>query len=696
VSAEDIRNEALHAEALLGLDPLDMRVLLDQVKSRVLGVGEPTRVGRFELISRIGSGAMGVVYVARDPTLDRRVALKHLHPRLVESLEPALAEQRFEQEARAMARLVHPNVVTIHEFGTHEGRLFIVMEYVEGTTLREWLAEPHEPRQVLEAFLAAGEGLAAAHQVGLVHRDFKPDNVLMSSGGDVKVGDFGLAIEVADVENLETISTIVGTPIYMSPEQLAGKPTDARSDQFSFCVALYEALLGVRPFEGKDVAALAANVRTGTLRARPTRRSVPGWVIGALERGLSTDPEARWPTMAALLAALRDDPRPRRRRALLFATLALLGVAAAGVYIQREHRREALIGHCEREAALIDESWNADSRARMRSELLRAQAPESVVNRLEADTDTWAQHWRSLRRDVCLDARVHERFSAQLEARASVCLEIRRQSLPMMIDALPGADRDSAWRFVAELMKLPVLDTCVDPRHLEQMPDVHDPVGIAQLHGEVTRIMVLRMAGKPSEGIALAQQMLEDTQLPAPVAINIRLELALAYRDLGRLDDAARELEDMFFSAMHAAVYEFATHSAIILSELGVERGRIDDARRWIRHADVALAELDPSVQQPRVHIDLARLEVLLADGRNEEALALAERLLERERAIDHLHPMRLHVFVIAARAFAASGHVREAIDALEQALADEAELFGEAHPARAHKLRMLAELRTQ
>jgi serine/threonine protein kinase len=675
MSAEDIGNGPPHAEALLGLDPLDMRVLLDQVKSRVLGVGEPTRVGRFELISRIGSGAMGVVYVARDPTLDRRVALKHLHPRFVESLEPALAERRFEQEARAMARLVHPNVVTIHEFGTHEGRLFIVMEYVEGATLREWLTEPREPRQILEAFLAAGEGLAAAHQVGLVHRDFKPDNVLMGLGGEVKVGDFGLAIGVADVESREPM--IVGTPIYMSPEQRAGKSADARSDQFSFCVALYEALLGVRPFEG-----------AGRLRDRPTRRSVPGWIIGALERGLSTDPEARWPTMAALLDALRDDPRPRRRRALIFATLSLLGVAAVAVYIQREHQREALVAQCEREAAVIDESWNDDTRARMRSELLRVQAPESVVDRLEAATDAWAEQWRSLRRDACLDT--------QLDARASVCLEIRRQSLPMMIDALPEADRDSAWRFVTELMKLPVLDTCVDPRHLEQMPDTPDPIGIAQLHTDVTRIMVLRLAGKPNEAIALAQQMLEDPRLPAPVAVNARLELGLAYRDLGRLDDAARELEDMYFSAMHAAVYEFATHSAIILSELGLARGRTDDARRWIRHADVALAELDPSVQQPRVHIDLARLEVFVADGRNEEALALAKRIFEREQAIDRLHPMRPQMLTIVARAFAAAGHLREAIDVLEQALADEAELFGEAHPARAHKLRMLAELRTR
>jgi outer membrane protein assembly factor BamB len=295
----------------------------------------------YRIEDAIGEGGMGVVYRARDTRLDRAVAIK------IGTTVSQAALARARREALALARLSHPNVVVIYQIGELEGRLYIAMEYVAGGDAREWLrARPRRWREIVELYAAAGDGLAAAHAAGFIHRDFKPDNVLVGDDARPRVGDFGLARELAasgdgrgddeapargDGELLTHVGTAVGTPGYMPPEQLAGDDIDARADQFAFCVSLWEALFGERPFRGRTPGELAAAIERGELRA-PEGTEVPPHVVAALRRGLAADRHARWPSMAPLLEEVRRDPsvaRPRRALAAIAAAAAVGGLALA-------------------------------------------------------------------------------------------------------------------------------------------------------------------------------------------------------------------------------------------------------------------------------------------------------------------------------------------------------------------------------
>jgi serine/threonine protein kinase len=284
----------------------------------------PEHLGRFVLRGTLGQGGMGTVLEAYDAVLDRKVALKVLHPTLDE--RHAL---RLVREAQALAKLSHPNVVHVYEAGEVEGRTFIAMEVVHGRTLREW-QEQERPqwRACVEAYLQAGQGLAAAHAAGLVHRDFKPGNCIIDADGRVRVLDFGLvrglerapdeepseAAKAGDERLAPTLTrtgVVLGTMAYMPIEQLDGKPVDARGDQFSFCVSLYEALYGERPFAGESLEQLAEALTSGTVRPAPASARVPGKLRSVLLRGLSADPSARWPSMTELLRELRHVVAPR-------------------------------------------------------------------------------------------------------------------------------------------------------------------------------------------------------------------------------------------------------------------------------------------------------------------------------------------------------------------------------------------------
>jgi len=280
-------------------------------------------LGRYVVLERLGEGGMGVVYAAYDFGLDRKVSLK-----LVRGQKHSPERQeRLLREAQAMARLSHPNALAVHDVGSHEQQVFIAMEYVSGDTLAQWLrARPRRPHEVMEAFVQAGRGLAAAHEVGLVHRDFKPSNVLRDETGRVRVIDFGLALLVAEAQAAHEeggrTSAFSGTTAYMAPEQRRGLPADPRSDQYAFCVSLHEGLCGIRPVAAGDVSALAL--------AR-----VPKRVAEVLARGLSEDPSARYPTLNALLDQLEKHRRPAYRGVALGGGLALagglLGLFAASV-----------------------------------------------------------------------------------------------------------------------------------------------------------------------------------------------------------------------------------------------------------------------------------------------------------------------------------------------------------------------------
>ncbi len=299
--------------------PIELERLRASVRSRLFQTPQrPLRIGRFRVLRCIGQGGMGMVFAARDDELQRTVAIKLLRPEL------SRVDARLTEEAQALARLSHPNVVGVYDVGVHEGQRFIAMEYVDGCTLGVWLRGGRTLEQILEVFIAAGRGLAAAHRVGLVHRDFKPDNVLVGHDGRPRILDFGLARPpdrappggVVGVPALpegcdesETALTrdgaLLGTPAYMAPEQHLGEPADARSDQFSFAVALYEAVHGSRPFRGEDIRTLSLAIVRGALqRPERPRVAIPPWLDALLVRALRVAPQARFPSIEALLEVL--------------------------------------------------------------------------------------------------------------------------------------------------------------------------------------------------------------------------------------------------------------------------------------------------------------------------------------------------------------------------------------------------------
>jgi serine/threonine protein kinase len=380
-------------------DPATDQTLPERAR---LALARGISIGRYLLLDALGEGGMGVVYKAYDPELGRPIALKLLRT----EDQATHLQERLLREAQALARLSHPNVVAVHDVGLHDGNVFIAMEFVEGPNGRRWLdAQPRTPREMLELFLAAGEGLAAAHRAGLVHRDFKPDNVIVGDDGRVRVLDFGLAraatastldgsspsatsarsaVMVDDTATvsghaaagkkraapeeatphpvsssgltpllatpLTHIGAIVGTPRFMAPEQLLGEPTGEAADQFSFCVSLYWALYRSYPFRGREVEDLLEQIQRQELLPPPEGSKVPRWLRAVLERGLASRADARFPSMAALLAALRADPAERRRRwlrgALVGASiLALAGGTVAGVVAYRARRGAAEQAH---------------------------------------------------------------------------------------------------------------------------------------------------------------------------------------------------------------------------------------------------------------------------------------------------------------------------------------------------------------
>ncbi|MBK9754192.1 MAG: serine/threonine protein kinase [Nannocystis sp.] len=344
------------------------------VEGRVEGAGaevaelEPGAViARYRIIGKLGAGGMGVVYRAHDAQLDREVALKLL--RVGE--DGTEGRTRMLREAKAAAKIRHANVVTVYDAGEAFGRVFIAMELIDGITLKaHFRGRRRGWREVVEVMLGAGEGLAAAHAVGLVHRDFKPDNVLVEVGGRVRVLDFGLARPAIDVDGptvrsgagglggaggdtapiLRTLTqtgTLVGTPAYMAPEQHLARAVDARSDQFAFCVTCFECLYGQRPFAGDTQAELTMNVVDGRLLAPRERGDAPMELLAALQRGLSVHPADRYPALADLLTELRAIVRrhePRDRKGLMIAAgLMLPLIAGAALYVGSEPETPAQV-----------------------------------------------------------------------------------------------------------------------------------------------------------------------------------------------------------------------------------------------------------------------------------------------------------------------------------------------------------------
>jgi len=386
-----------------------------------LGPGD--RHGRYVLLERIGRGAMGTVLAAYDEELDRRVAFKLVTGRPADN-------DLAKREAQAMAKVSHPNVVTVHDVGVFDGGVFIAMEFLRGGTLADRMRPVRPMHETLKDFIAAGQGLSAAHRAGLVHRDFKPANVLFDAEGRPKVGDFGLASAIQGED--ETDERVVGTPAYMAPEQYAGGVVTPRADQFAFCVALHEALWGTRPFAGDTIVEIGASVVSGTLVEIP-RSGVPPRIRRAVLRGLSKSEEERFPSMEALLAELDPDRRTRTLR-----RLGLLGAVGGAVGATVIAVSPAPAAPCDGGQAAIATVWNPEIRAGLGAATRDGTPglPDRYVARVLDHLDEHAAQWAATFDEAC---QIRQAAPSSADDRRRLCLHQGEQALEALVDAAVAA-----------------------------------------------------------------------------------------------------------------------------------------------------------------------------------------------------------------------------------------------------------------
>jgi eukaryotic-like serine/threonine-protein kinase len=493
------------------VDSLAQRLLEARVLQRLVGdaTGE-IRVDRFVIERELGTGGMGTIYAAWDGQLQRRVALKFLHR---SGADPA-GEQRLFREAQALARLSHPNVVPVFQVGRHEGRVWLAMEHVAGQTLRAWAqAAPRSRGERLSVWLAAGRGLAAIHAAGLVHRDIKPDNVMIGDDGRVRIVDFGLvrlanaasdatseagrSTAAAWADGLTAEDGFVGTPAYAPPEQIEGGVIDARSDQFSFCVSVWEALCGRRPVRARDHDGRPIP---------PAGVRLPARILRALSRGLSLDPAQRFDDMERLLAMLAP---PRRRwlaPSLSAAAAASVGLALGAMLIDDPAAVAVETAPCARAGAEIDEVWAAE-----RMQPLVAALPEAAVARTRALLDGWAADWRQAAREACEDVYVRRhRSPASLDLRGA-CLDRRLAELGAIAAGIEAGRVGSEHELVAWLGRLEAPRDCLGDAVLTGVASAVPAAQVdevAQLRRDLIEVQLEGDARSLAARIADAEQLL--------------------------------------------------------------------------------------------------------------------------------------------------------------------------------------------
>ena len=435
-------------------------------------------VGRYVLLERLGAGAMGVVYAAHDPELNRSVALKVLRDHAASPAERASLRDRLRREAQAMAQLAHPNVVTVHDVGDIDGHVCIAMEFVDGATLTQWLrAKQRSLRRSSPSSSMPGAGSAAAHAAGLVHRDFKPDNVLVGNDGRVRVTDFGLAhrnaeatpsaaaVPHAPADARRTATPdFAGTPYYMAPEQYVARPTDARANQFSFCVALYSAVTGEHPFGPSSAAELVAAVEVGRPCLPLRRDGLPRWLRRVLWRGLSICPADRHASMTVLLGRLAYDGR--RGVWLGAAAAACVAMTICGLYAWRlQSARLRCRGFVQR----LDGAWDAPRQHALARAFRATGAPRWSVLFHEAQQRLarYSAEWVTLRSEAC-EAAFTGGNPTLLERRVQ-CLDARLLGLASVADRLGRVDGPTIGEAAAMTQDLGDLAVCLDDDALARM-----------------------------------------------------------------------------------------------------------------------------------------------------------------------------------------------------------------------------------
>jgi serine/threonine protein kinase/tetratricopeptide (TPR) repeat protein len=758
----------------------------------------PKEFGQYVLLRELGRGAIGIVYAAYHEGLDRKLAIKVLNR--ARAGRPDL-EARLRREARALARLSHPNVVQVYDVGELDGRVFVVMEFVEGRTLGEWMGEGPALEQILVLFVAAGRGLAAAHAAGVVHRDFKPDNVIVGLDGRPRVLDFGLAREMVEDERpgtpeparaepeaeaapkLEDVPEVesgpetepklgrevddrtrpglperlsarqlvasraggdvhlnvqtrdpgatdattavmdpqefevtmqsepgervgdevltrtgvrLGTPAYMSPEQFMAKSVDHRSDQFSFCVALHQAVYGRRPYPAKNQADLLVQVHSGNILPAPPDSPVPIWLREIIVRGLSPKPEDRWPSMDELITALEWRPEPKSHRRWTIG-LAVVGVAMVALVIgllspTREPKcptptdASELLWTRERATTLADAFSSSGS----------GYADAAWTN-VEARLGGWVELWASEQVAVCEAGQVSS--DTQLHDRRSACLDRSRRAFEALVEQFRVADRAMVERAVEAVAALPDPARC---GHLDARtdtlapPPVEHAVEIGELRNQLSEIDMRVATGGWEPALPLARVAVEraNTTGYGPVIAEAMLThgrlLARSDQANQATDEALALLQDALDQAERSAHHELVPSIATELVSLSIYakpdpiRGRL-----WARRALTGLDRLER--EQPVEQ----REALALLRARGFWALGNLERLDgENEQAVRHLRdalalldthaptsPDRGIMLNDLGNALTNRGDLAGARGAYEQAIEASLVAFGAGHP---------------
>lgn len=618
----------------------------------------PARVGRFVVLKTLGSGGMGVVYSAYDEELDRKVAIKILQSELGVGTK---GRARLVREAQALARLSHPNVVQVYEVGEFEDQVYIVMEYIDGDDGRTWGAQRHPWREVVAVYLAAGRGLAAAHRKGLIHRDFKPANFIVSPDGRTRVLDFGLAREaeaptdtlpksrLSELESLGVRSScgsdkltktgaVMGTPAYMPPEVLHGKFADERSDQFSFCVSLYEAVYGSRPFDAGTAIESMMRTMSGELLPAPPNTPVPPWLRRVLAQGLRTEPAERFESMDALLDEIATKTRDGRRSATLLVGGAIAAAAIGGWWATRQDDAT-----CSGSEAQIAEVWNPEIERELSGAFGELDAPfaSAAWSTAAAELDDYARTWAQAHRDNCEATRIRREQSERILDLRVACLAEGRRALVAKLESFREPTFEVAERLLRSVGELPAVANCSDlerltdstpappPEEVEQVETLRQQIALAEALGSAARHE--RALTEFEHAEALQSALRYQGLLPTYALARARHEL-----ETGHAERAVEVLRRGFFTAIAQDNLHVAAQLATMLVNASTRVSATDAALEWAEHAEslIVASGDDDSLRRlllaflARAYADRGEWDE--AEKHGEAALELAREPLDR------------------------------------------------------------------
>ncbi len=686
-------------------------------------------VGRYVILDVIGEGGMGKVYQAYDPELDRRIALKLLSVKKAIGSESQveLARERLLREAQALAQLAHPNVVSAYDVGAIGNQVFIAMELVEGKTLSQWIkSDKLSVQQIVNVLVAAGRGMVAAHQVGLIHRDFKPDNIIVGNDGRARVLDFGLARSTtldksallgngtdptlsqesrsnsqgnssgSTDDHLGSVSKIlrssltmtgavVGTPGYMSPEQCLGDKLDEQSDQFSFCATLYFALYKVKAFNARSFKELKNKVIKGQITPPPPAAKVSRRLHRIALRGLSVDRKDRYPSMEVLLADLSKDPRATLRHGLLAVIIIILmSLAAYGLLRDVDHSL------CQSAKHSLAAFWNPPQKTAIREafEATRRSYAGDTFKRVEKIIDAYAVDWVQMANDSCAATHIHGVQSERLMDLRKNCLDRKLTQFAALIDLFAGApDAEIVDKAVKIVMDLSTLSQCKDTESLlATIAPPEDPkirARVKELRQQLDRADVLQKTGKYKPGLA---QIIKITKESAelgylPFHAEARFLQATVKEFLGEFHAAEQEFKETIWAAADAGDSKLVAKVWISLLMNLAQQNKFEDALALETVVGVAVALAG---REPLLTADMKRAlgRSYYEQGKFELGRKLFEQALTlRKKVLGSSHLKVSQSMIDVGNTLYRLGHFDECRKYYQKALIISERTLGPEHP---------------